>query len=162
MSLTRHQGGGVIALTFLGAFALAILPLPAALEIYRPEWVTLVLIYWAMALPARVGVAIGWITGLLLDVLRDTLLGQYALALALVAFLTLHLHQRLRVFPLWQQGLSVCVLVMLQGLVVIWIKGLIGQSPGLWAVIAPALTSGLIWPAMYLYLRRLRRRHQVA
>ena len=162
MSLTRHQGGGVIALSFLGAFALAILPLPGAMEIYRPEWVTLTLIYWAMALPARVGVAIGWFAGLLLDVLRDTLLGQYALALALVAFLTLHLHQRLRVFPLWQQGLSVFVLVMLQGLVVIWIKGLIGQSPGLWAVIAPALTSGLVWPAVYLYLRHLRRRHQVA
>jgi len=140
MSLTRHQGGGVIAMTFVGAFALTILPLPGALEIYRPEWVTLTL----------------------MDVLRDTLIGQYALALALVAFLTLHLHQRLRVFPLWQQSVSVFVLVMLQGLIVIWIKGLIGQSPGLWAVIAPAVTSALVWPAVYLFLRHLRRRHQVA
>jgi len=162
MSLARHQGGGVVVLTFIGAFALAIVPLPESLEIYRPEWVTLALIYWTMALPARVGVAIGWVIGLLLDVLRDTLLGQYALALALVAFLTLHLHQRLRVFPLWQQAMGVFVLVMLQGLVVIWIKGLIGQSPGLWAVIAPALASALIWPAVYLYLRHLRRRYQVA
>lgn len=162
MSLMQHRGGGLIIVSFLLAFALLIVPLPESLRLLRPEWVTLVLIYWCMALPTRVGVGIGWFSGLLLDVARDALLGQYALALALVAFLTLHLHQRLRVFPLWQQALTVFVLVLLQSLLVMWVKGLTGQAPDFWKVLLPAFTSMLVWPPSYMLLRHLRRTYQVS
>ena len=162
MSLTHHRGGWVIALTFLLALALSIIPLPLNLELLRPEWMALVLIYWCMAVPSRVGVTIGWLTGLLQDVSRDTLLGQYALAFAMVAFLTLHLHQRLRVFPIWQQTLSVGLLIMLECMLVLWIKGLTGQSPGFWKMMLPAFTSLLFWPPIYLLLRYVRRTYHVS
>ena len=162
MSLTHHRGGWVIALTFLLALALSIIPLPLILELLRPEWMALVLIYWCMAVPSRVGVTIGWLTGLLQDVSRDTLLGQYALAFAMVAFLTLHLHQRLRVFPIWQQTLSVGLLIMLECMLVLWIKGLTGQSPGFWKMMLPAFTSLLFWPPIYLLLRYVRRTYHVS
>jgi len=161
VSLTHHHGGGAIALSFLLALALSIVPLPGTVEMLRPEWVTLVLIYWCMALPSRIGIGIGWLLGLMLDVLRDTLIGQYALALALVAFLTLHLHQRIRVFPLWQQALSIFVLIMLQNLIVLWIKGLTGYSPDFWSILPSAFTSTLIWPLLYLVLRQVRRAYHV-
>lgn len=162
MSLARHHGGWLITFTFVLALALSIIPLPVILELLRPEWMALVLIYWCMAVPSRVGVTIGWLVGLLQDVSRDVLLGQYALAFALIAFLTLHLHQRLRVFPLWQQALSVGVLIMLECLVVLWIKGLTGQSPGFWKMMLPALTSMVFWPLIYLLLRHLRRTYNVS
>lgn len=161
MRLAQHHGGWVIILSFVLALALTIVPLPGVVEMFRPEWVTITLIYWCMALPARIGVGIGWLLGLLLDVLRDTLIGQYALALALVAFLTLHLHQRIRVFPLWQQSLSIFVLVMLENLIVLWIKGLTGNSPDFWSILPSAFTTMLVWPLMYLLLRQVRRAYLV-
>jgi rod shape-determining protein MreD len=162
MNLTRHRGGGLITISFVVALALTIVPLPAMLELFRPEWMAMVLIYWCMAVPTRVGVSIGWLVGLVQDVSRDALLGQYALAFALVAFLTLHLHQRLRVFPIWQQALSVCLLIMLECLIVLWIKGLTGQSPGIWKMLIPAFSSLLFWPVIYLLLRHMRRTYQVS
>ena len=162
MNLTRHRGGWLITSSFVLALALTIVPLPAMLELFRPEWMAMVLIYWCMAVPTRVGVSIGWLVGLVLDVSRDALLGQYALAFALVAFLALHLHQRLRVFPIWQQALSVGVLIMLECLIVLWIKGLTGQSPGIWKMLIPAFSSLLFWPVIYLLLRHMRRAYQVS
>lgn len=162
MSLAHHRGGWLITLTFVLALALSIIPLPVILELLRPEWMALVLIYWCMAVPSRVGVTIGWLVGLLQDVSRDALLGQYALAFAVVAFLTLHLHQRLRIFPIWQQAVSVGALIMLECLVVLWIKGLTGQSPGFWKMMLPAFTSVLFWPLIYLLLRYVRRTYYVS
>ena len=162
MSLTQHRGGWLITFSFVVALALTIVPLPATLELFRPEWMAMVLIYWCMAMPSRVGVSIGWLVGLVQDVARDALLGQYALAFALIAFLTLHLHQRLRVFPIWQQALSVGVLIMLESLIVLWIKGLTGQSPGIWKMLIPAFSSVFFWPVVYLLLRHLRRTYQVS
>jgi rod shape-determining protein MreD len=63
--LARHHGGSVIALTFLLALLLTIIPLPEWLRYLRPDWVGLVLIYWCLALPERVGVSTGWLMGLL-------------------------------------------------------------------------------------------------
>ncbi len=161
MTLIRHHGGWVIVGTFILALMLTMLPLPEWAELFRPEWVAMVLIYWCMALPERIGVGIGWTLGLLLDVVKGTLLGQNALALALVAYLTLRLHQRVRVFPLWQQALFVLILVALDQMLVLWVKGVIGQPPGSWLYWLPSFTSTLLWPWVFLILRDLRRQFQV-
>ena len=98
MTLVHHHAGWVIWTSFLVALILTILPLPAWAGPYRPEWTLLVLIYWCMAIPQRVCIGVGWVVGILLDALRESLLGQNALGFALAAFVTIKLHQRLRVF----------------------------------------------------------------
>ncbi|MFA5531003.1 MAG: rod shape-determining protein MreD [Thiohalomonadaceae bacterium] len=162
MTLFRHQHGWVIAASFAVALLLTMLPLPDWAAPLRPEWVVLVLIYWCMALPSRVGVGTGWILGLLLDVARGAILGQHALALSLVAFLAVHFHQRIRIYPLWQQGFSILMLVALAQMLVLWIKGVVGQLPGTWTYWLPSLTSSLFWPWVFLLLRDVRRRFRVA
>lgn len=152
----------VIVLSFIAALALTVVPLPDWLAAVRPEWVVLVLIYWCMALPERVGVGVGWMAGLLLDVLRGGLLGQHALSLAVIAYLTLQLYQRLRVFPLWQQAFSVFILVLLHLMLQLWIKGISGQPAGAWGWLLPAFSSMLLWPIVFLLLRNLRRRFAVS
>lgn len=162
MNLGQHRGGGVIAFSFIVALALQLVALPGWAETLRPDWLALVLIYWSMALPERVGVGIGWLTGLLLDVASGALLGQNALALAIVAYLVLQLHQRLRVFPLWQQSLSLLLLVALHLLLVLWIRGIIGLSIETWTYWLPAVSSLFAWPLVYAALRNLRRAYQVS
>jgi rod shape-determining protein MreD len=161
MNITQHQGGGLIALTFILALMAHIVALPDEIENLRPDWLTLVLIYWCIALPERVGVGIGWLAGLLLDVASGALLGQNALTLAIVAYLAIRLHQRIRLFPLWQQSASVLLLVLLHLMLVLWIKGAIGQPISTWSYWLPALTSMLLWPMMFIVLRGLRRGYRI-
>ena len=70
-------------------------------------------IYWCIVLPERVGVAIAWILGLLLDVYTGALLGQNALGLSVIAYLTLRLHKQIRIFPPMQQSVLICVYLLL-------------------------------------------------
>lgn len=161
MNLLRKQGGIVIIVTIIVALLLTQLPLPASIAPYQPEWLILVLIYWAMALPERVGVGIAWSTGLLVDVLRDTLLGQYALAFALTVFITLRLYQRIRNFPLRQQVISIFILMLIHTALVVWIKALAGAQVNFSMALIPAITSSLFWPFIYFVLRNIRRTYHI-
>ncbi len=161
MSSPYHRGGWVIIMSFGIALMLTMLPLPDWAAYWRPEWATMVLIYWCMALPERVGVATGWVVGLFLDVIHGAVLGQYALALALIAYFTLTLHQRLRIYPLIQQSLIVLLLVLMQQLLITWIRGFLGQPPASLTHWLPSLTSMLLWAWMFIVLRDLRRHFRV-
>ena len=161
MNPPRHRGYWVILLTLVAALGLAIFPLPSWARPYRPDWVLLVLLYWCMALPTRVGVGTAWTLGLLLDVLKGTLLGQHGLGLAVVAFLMLKLHQRIRVYPLWQQALSIGMLLTLNQLFMLWVNGILGR-PGIdWSYWIPSLIGMILWPWIFILLRDLRRRFRV-
>ncbi len=148
-------GGYLMIVSLLAALVLEIMPLPEALRDLRPQWLTLVLIYWCIVRSDRVGVGAAWLLGLTRDVLTGTLLGQNALGLAVIAFATLRLHQRLRIFPLLQQTFVVWVLAMLERLIELWVIGASGQptpSPGYWL---PPLTALIFWPPVSWTLSRL-------
>jgi len=162
MKFMEHRGGGIIILSFILALSLTIIPLPNMIEGLRPEFVSLTLIYWCMALPNRIGLGSAWTAGIFLDVMRDTLLGQHALALTLVAFFILQLHQRIRVFPLWQQAISIGVMILIQIALVLWIKGIMSEKADFWVALLPVLTTSLFWPPTFLLMRYLRRYYQVS
>lgn len=155
------QGYVVILATFLVAYVLAVLPLPHWLVSGRPEWVALVLIYWCIALPERVGIATGVVVGLGLDVLEGAVLGQNALSLLFVALLSLLLYQRLRVYSLWQQSAVVFVLVGVKQLLCQWVQSLEGIGAPSLLFLLPAFTSALLWPVALHVLRQLRRQYRV-
>lgn len=158
----ESRGSGTIIISFVIAFVLLMVPLPSWAQLLRPEWVAMVVIYWSMALPNRVGIGVSWFTGLIVDVIRDSLLGQHALALAVVSFITIRLHQRIRVYPPGQQALTVFLIMIINYLIILWIRGIMGQAPNLWQVLIPALTSAIMWPAVFLAMRFLRRYFQVS
>ena len=161
-TLTRHQGGGVIFVTLVLALVLTIVPLPDGLRPYRPDWVLLVLIYWVMAIPQRISVGIGWLTGLFTDIATGTLLGQHALAYTVVAYLTYKLHQRLRLYPLWQQSLSILVLLTLAQLISLWVNGITGRPIHSWLYWVPSLIGAALWMPVYGILRGVRRYFRVS
>ena len=162
MSLARRNGTGIIIVTLLLALVMEIMPLPDWAVDYRPQWLLLVLIYWCMALPDRVGVGYGWVCGILLDILTGALLGQHALGLAIVAYIALKLHQRTRVLPLHQQAFTVLLLLLVERLITIWVIGAAGYSaPNLWYWVSP-LFGMVLWPWIYVVLRDIRRRFRVS
>jgi rod shape-determining protein MreD len=146
-----------VLVSFLVALMLTSLSLPESVNIFRPEWLVLVLIYWCMAIPERVGIFTGWLLGLTLDVMHGSLLGQNAMALSIIAYLVSILHLRVRMFPLWQQSFMVFMLVLVHLALNAWVRGITGQFTITWAYWMPALTSALIWPFLFVVLRDLRR-----
>ncbi len=111
------QNSWAIVATFVLSFMLVILPLPSWAIPWRPEWTTLVLIYWCMALPQRVGVVSGWSVGLIQDVLTGTLLGQQALSLAITAYFISQIHLRLRIYPIYQQMIVIFFVILISDLI---------------------------------------------
>ncbi len=161
MTPVRHHGGWVIVISFVAALMLTMMPLPEWARALRPQWVTMVLIYWCMALPGRVGIGWGWTLGLLLDVANGSVLGQHALSLTLIAYVVTMLYQRLRLFPQSQQAIIVALLIFMQLLFTLWIKGATGAAPDRWTYWLTAISTALLWPWMFLLLRDLRRKFQV-
>ncbi|MGI9332124.1 MAG: rod shape-determining protein MreD [Gammaproteobacteria bacterium] len=159
---TPATGRAVIVTTFTIALLLTSLPMPSWAQLWRPAWVALVLIYWCLAVPGRVGVLIGWSIGLALDAMSGTLLGQHALALAAVAFVSQNSHHWVRALPLAQQCLCVFGLVCAYQLLVSWISTMQGLAVAPLAYFAPAVISMLLWPWVFVLLRDVRRKYHIA
>lgn len=140
------------------ALVLTVLPMPEWAAPWRPAWVALTLIYWWLAVPDRVGLSVGWFAGLVLDVLTGALLGQHALSLVIIGYLTMRLHLRLRFMPLSHQAGVVFGLLVLERLISAWIIGATRGLPDSWLFWMPALTSAVLWPWAFLILRGARRR----
>ena len=143
---------------FLAALALEVLPLPTWAEPARPGWTIAVLIWWCLYAPQRVNVGSAFALGIVLDVLKGTLLGQHALALTLVAALAARFHLQLRVFPTWQQTSLVGLLALLAGVLLWWTDGISGQPGNLLLRIPSALTTALLWPWLAELMRSMSRR----
>lgn len=159
--MSRQRGGWIIALTFLIAMGMHILPWPVGTGLYMPNWTLLVLIYWCIALPHRVSVGIGWVCGLCVDVLTGTVLGQNALIYAFAAYLSVQLHTRLRNYPAWQQAMIILLFLLLAQVLSLWISGLRGASPESLDFWWPSLAGAVIWPLVLISLRFVRRRLRV-
>lgn len=152
----------VIAVSFVFAFILTAVPLPEWAVAWRPAWIAMVLIYWCIALPARVGVLTGWCLGLVLDVLHGSILGQHALGLSFLAWVAVQYHQRLRVFPLVQQAIFIGAVVFVYLALMLGIYNLLGSVKYGISYLTGALTTALLWPWVFVILRDVRRRARVA
>ena len=161
MPLVKYNGGWVIAVSFIIALLLTTIPLPGWLSDWRPAWVVMMLIYWCIALPERVGIGIAWILGLLLDVHTGALLGQNALGLSVIAYLTLRLHKQIRIFPPLQQSILICFYLVLFQFFTLWIRGITGIPPQHWSFWAPVASSMLLWPFFFFIMRGVRRKYNV-
>jgi rod shape-determining protein MreD len=148
----------VIYLSLLVALVLMILPLPDWAQIYRPNWMALVLIYWSMALPKRVGLWFAFFSGIILDTSLGTLLGQHTLALVLIIAINMNFYQRIRVLALAQQAIYVFVLLLINQVIVAWVEGFLGRSTPLLAFFGAPFIGMLIWPWVFVVLRDIRRK----
>jgi rod shape-determining protein MreD len=161
MTANQSTGGDIITVSFLLAFLLAGTPVTGWLVWFWPDWVAMVLIYWCMALPHRVGMCVGWLVGLLVDASRGALLGQHALAFAAVSYLTLQTYRRIRTFSPWRQASSVLIFLLIEQVLVFWISGVIGYPPRDGWYLAPAMGGMVLWPLLFVVLRDTRRYFQV-
>ena len=143
------------------ALMLTMMPMPVAISAFRPDWVALIVIFWAMSVPRSYSVGVAWFSGILVDVTQGTLLGQHALALCAITYITVKFHLLMRVFPLLQLTATIFALLALYQFLLFWINGVAGiQSPSVtyWG---PVIMGTLIWPLLHTFLTGVRYRVQL-
>lgn len=158
MSAVAGPRNWPVFLSLLVALSLEVTPLPAQLEAWRPPWLALTAIYWALAYPRRYGLALAWFAGLVLDVLKGGVLGQHALAMTVATWLTLRFHLRFRVFPIWQQTVAVGAVVAAHQFLVFWVDGVTGGAELSWHRLTPTLAAIIAWPILVAVLDGVRLR----
>ncbi|MDQ7015910.1 MAG: rod shape-determining protein MreD [Gammaproteobacteria bacterium] len=156
--MTHCKNYWVVPVSLSIALVLTIMPLPPHLQPFRPDWLSLVVLYWGMAIPSRFGLGLACLFALLLDVSQGTLLGQHAFGLCLILYVVLRMHRQVRVSSFIQQALFIAVLLLLKQLLVLWVDGIVGRSvENLWLYFAPSLIGMLLWPFVFIILRDIRR-----
>jgi rod shape-determining protein MreD len=137
---------GRMFLTVLVALILTVLPLPHWLDVVRPAFLVLTVLFWSVNAPRTGGIALGFFAGLMLDVFQGPVLGEHALALALVTYIGVREHQRIRSKPAIQQALIVFVALIFYELVLFMIDGWTGHPVTSSLRWVHAFTGALIWP----------------
>jgi rod shape-determining protein MreD len=161
MSSDRASRHLPVIVTFIVAFMLTMMPLSDTASQFRPDWVALMVIFWAMSLPRSYSVGAAWIIGLFVDVTQGTLLGQHALALCAITFITVKFHLLMRVFPLLQLSATIFALLALYQFLLFWINGVAGVNAATVSYWGPVLTGTIVWPVVYTFLTGIRYRVQL-
>jgi rod shape-determining protein MreD len=152
------KGTLVIVASFAVAMLMNILPLPELINVFKPDWVALVLVYWVMAMPNRVGVLVGWLVGLFVDVLYGTLFGIHAMTFALVAYLIQMTYHRLRLFPRWKQSINISVVIGIHMLLGVTLRSFVSSVSVTYVYWLPLIGVLLFWPWVFVLLRDVRRK----
>ena len=142
----RAEGHGRLLLSAFVALVLTVLPLPPWLEVLRPAFLVLAVLYWSVNAPRTGGIALGFFAGLALDVFQGPVLGEHALALSLVTYIAVREHQRIRSKPAIQQALIVFAALVVYEVVLFMIDGWTGHAVTTALRWVHTVTGALIWP----------------
>jgi len=138
--------------------ALLVNMVPVGRAAWTPDLLALVIVFWSVHQPARIGIGAAFVFGLLMDVHQAAMLGQHALSYTTLGFLATMIHRRLLWFPLISQALQVLPLFALSHLIELAIRMIGGGAfPGWSLLVAPVLEAAL-WPLVSLVLLAPQRR----
>lgn len=161
MSFQAANGRFIVWVTlFIGVIS-QIIPLPSAVDVWRPDWLLMIVLYWSIALPHRYNILTAWVLGLVLDILLGATLGVRSLAMSLVVYIAILHCQRLRNFPKWQQSLVIMTLIFIYHLVIYWVEFVMQEAVFKADLFLPAISGLVIWPWIFWILRRVRRHYKV-
>ncbi|MEO6697921.1 MAG: rod shape-determining protein MreD [Paraperlucidibaca sp.] len=145
-------------LSVIAALLLCVMPLPEELNPWRPEWLTLMLIFWGMHAPQWVGIWTALVLGVLLDVLLATPLGFYGLSAVIVMQLTQATQRWSGIFSVRQTTMLLLGLIAVSRGIHYVLLVLQNLTPDPALFFLPVLSSAMMWPTILLLLKRWSQR----
>ena len=158
--MSRPRNGWVLPVSLLLALLLGLVPLPETLQPLRPYWLALVLAYWLLETPERVGPGFAFLLGLVADVAFGSLIGEQALRLVVLAFILDRFRARLRFFPLSQQAVTVGVLLLNDRVINAVVHVVVGVPQLPWGYWLAPLVGMVLWAPLHVLLDALRLRRR--
>ncbi len=144
---------GAVLLTLILAMVLLVIPLGDALSAWRPEWVALTLVHWALIIRDRISLMMVFVIGLVVDALYGSLLGQHALGYVLVTYLAVRLSLRMTPEAFMQQLALLFAILGVYMLANLWMLQVTGGSGAIgWLYWASLLSSIVIWSVYHSLL----------
>jgi rod shape-determining protein MreD len=138
--------------------ALLLNMLPLGRTPWMPDLLALVLVFWSVHQPLRVGIGAAFLFGLAMDVHQAALLGQHALAYTALLFFATAIHRRLLWFTVPSQAVQVFPLFAAAHAIELSIRMIAGGVfPGWTLLLAPVL-EGALWPVASVILLAPQRR----
>lgn len=138
--------------------ALLINMLPLGRNPWQPDVLALVLVFWSVHQPLRIGIIVAFLFGLAMDVHQTSLLGQHALAYTALSFFAITIHRRLLWFTVPSQAVQVLPVFAAAHVIELAIRMLAGGTfPGPIFLLAPVLEATL-WPVVSVLLLAPQRR----
>ncbi len=151
----------LIAVSIILVLLLSVIPLPFVWQQWRPEFMALLVIYWATYSPDYFGVFMAWVSGILLDVVELLPLGYHSLGLIIIAYLANLAYQRIRSYALWQQAVWVFILVGIYQLLCNWVSGLMNKPIETNEFLIAAVFTAFLWPLWVMTFRMIRIRFRI-
>jgi rod shape-determining protein MreD len=142
-----------IVTTLVVAAILNMMPWSGWLAWLRPDFVALVVLYWVIEQPRRVGFTAAFTLGLLMDVAEGALLGQHALSYSILAYAGMALNRRVHRFSLAAQVAHVIPLLLVNDLIIVGVRSLAGADfPG-YRYFLGSFVAGALWPLLSVLLK---------
>jgi rod shape-determining protein MreD len=138
--------------------ALVVNMLPLGRIAWMPDVLALVLVFWSVHQPLRVGIGAAFVFGLAMDVHQAALLGQHALAYTTLSFFAITIHRRLLWFTVPSQAIQVLPLFVAAHAIEVAIRMLAGGTYPGWTVLLPPFIECLLWPVVSVLLLAPQRR----
>lgn len=139
---------GFILITLIVALLLNFLPWSGWALLLRPDFVALIILYWCIEEPRKLGFFAAWCLGLLMDVSEGSLLGQHALAYSILAYVGIALHRRVQRFSMTPQVMHVIPLLLFTDLLTLLVRMLANaEFPG-YAYFLGSFAGGALWPVL--------------
>ncbi|TJZ78973.1 rod shape-determining protein MreD [Chitiniphilus eburneus] len=156
--LPRPVRPSLIFLTLIGALLLNLLPWQLIGSHFAPDFVALMLLYWTLNQPRRVGVGWAFVFGLAMDVADGNMLGQHTLAYSVIVYLVLSRSRQINIFPFWQQALAMLGLLLLAQVIMAVLRLTTGADMvGISYFVGPFLSAFLWVPISNLLLVHQRK-----
>lgn len=143
----------LIVFSLLAGLALNLLPWVGTAQWWRPDFLLVILLYWVVQQPRRVGMGVAWMLGLLTDMANGGVLGQHAMAYTVAAFGALMLQRRIINFNLWRQTLQMLPLLLVEQLMSILAATFAGHAFSGIEYFLSVLSGTLLWLPVSLLLQ---------
>lgn len=135
---------------------LTVIPVPDLLDQYRLPWLKMTVIFFSIFNISLIGIISVWFSGLILDIMTGGLMGENALILAVLSYLSYRFRFQIRVYPMWQIMLIVLMLLSLGELISLWINGVSGtMSFNIYDWINVGIAV-LVWPIFMRVLEKMQ------
>ncbi len=149
----------LILLIILLSLFVSLITLP--LGYYSPEWILLVLIYWAIAIPSINKLFLAFLLGFLTDIVLGQVLGISSLFYVILIYIVLRLYNSLRYMTIAQQSFVIFFLIIVKQHLLIWAYIIIGKTIEYQAILIGSFMNAFLWPLIFFALRYVRRKFNI-
>ncbi len=126
--------------------ALLINMVPLGRLAWRPDLLAVVIVFWGVHQPARIGIGVAFVFGIAMDVHQASLFGQHSLSYIVLSFVAITVHRRLLWYPVASQALQILPLFVLSHAIELAVRIVGGDVfPG-WGMLAAPLIEASLWP----------------